>query len=97
MSNPPPWSGVREAARVVAHPPHLRRTLLTAAIVGTVLFGINQLDVVINGHATWMTWLKVGVTYCVPFLVANTGILIATRRTEPPRAGGGQPATGSGS
>ena len=80
MAEPLTWSTAVEAARVVAHPPHLRRTVLTALIVGTVLFAINQLDVVINGHATWVTWVKSTVTYCVPFVVANIGILIGTRR-----------------
>lgn len=82
MGNPPPWSTVDEAMRVIAYRPHLRRTLLTALIVGTILFAINQLDVVLGGHADWSTWLKVSVTYCVPFAVANTGILIATRKTH---------------
>jgi hypothetical protein len=66
----------------MAYRPHLRRTVLTALIVGTILFAINQLDVVVGGQADWATWLKVGVTYCVPFAVANTGILIATRKTH---------------
>ena len=59
---------------------HLRRTLITAAIVGTALFAINQLDVVLGGRATPATWVKGGVTYLVPFIVANVGVLIATRR-----------------
>jgi hypothetical protein len=80
MDNPPPWSTAREALRVIAYRPHLRRTVLTALIVGTILFAINQLDVVLEGHAEWATWLKIGVTYVVPFAVANAGILIATRR-----------------
>jgi hypothetical protein len=75
----PGWSTAREAAVVVARREHLRRTLLTAAIVGTVLFAINQLDVVLSGRATWATWVKGGVTYLVPFAVANVGVLIGTR------------------
>jgi hypothetical protein len=49
--------------------------------VGTILFAINQLNVVIDGQATGVTWIKAGVTYLVPFAVANVGILIATRRS----------------
>lgn len=67
--------------------PHLRRTVLTALIVGTVLFGINQLDVVLSGAATTGTWIKVAVTYLVPFAVANVGVMVASRRpadAEPP-------------
>ncbi len=35
---PPMWTGPGEAVAVIRHPPHLRRTLLTTVIVGTVLF-----------------------------------------------------------
>jgi hypothetical protein len=28
-------------------------------------------------------WLKVGLTYLVPFCVSNWGILVATRRPRP--------------
>jgi hypothetical protein len=38
------------------------------------------LNVVLGGHATPVVWIKTGVTYLVPFAVANVGILIATRR-----------------
>ncbi|HLI53199.1 MAG TPA: nitrate/nitrite transporter NrtS [Acidimicrobiales bacterium] len=67
---------------VVAYRPHLRRTVLTALVVGTVLFAINQLNVVLAGHATGIVWLKTGLTYCVPFVVSNIGILIATHRSS---------------
>jgi hypothetical protein len=45
-----------------------------------VLFVINQLDVVLRGEATPIVWLKVALTYLVPFCVSNLGILIASRR-----------------
>jgi hypothetical protein len=38
-----------------------------ALIAGTVLFFINQVDVVRSGRATALVWLKVGLTYLVPF------------------------------
>lgn len=41
------WSTAAEALSVMAHRPHLKRTLVTAVVVGTILFGINQLDVLI--------------------------------------------------
>jgi len=65
---------------VVLHRPHLRQTIRIALVVGTVLFTINQLDVVVRGAATPVVWLKVGLTYLVPFCVSNLGILIASRR-----------------
>jgi hypothetical protein len=78
------WSTWRGALRVVLHRRHLRATVRIALIVGTVLFAINQLDVVLRGDATAATWVKGGVTYCVPFVVANLGVLTATRERHPP-------------
>lgn len=77
---PPTWSTWQEAFRVIRHPPHLRRTLGIAAIVGTVLFAINQLDVVLSGRADARVCLKIVVTYCVPFVVSNGGLLVGLRR-----------------
>lgn len=74
------WRGWREGLLVVVWPPHLKRTLFTALVVGTILFAINQLNVILDGHATEVVWLKTGVTYLVPFAVSNIGILIATHR-----------------
>ena len=79
----PTWATWREALAVCAYRPHLRKTVAIAAIVGTVLFAINQLDVVLAGRATLAVWLKVALTYLVPFCVSNWGILVATRRPEP--------------
>jgi hypothetical protein len=45
-----------------------------------VLFAINHLDVVLAGRASTVTWVKSGVTYVVPFVVSNLGVLTATRR-----------------
>lgn len=67
---------------MVLHRPHLIRTGLVAAVVGTVLFLINQANVVIGGRATTLTWVQSGVTYLVPFVVANYGLLTASRRRE---------------
>ncbi|MGK2930581.1 MAG: nitrate/nitrite transporter NrtS [Acidimicrobiales bacterium] len=77
---PPMWSRPTEALTVIGHRPHLRRTLLTTAIVGTLLFCINQLDVVLAGDASASVWLKGALTFAVPFVVSNVGILIATHR-----------------
>ena len=42
--------------------PHLRETIRAAVVIGTVLFAINQLDVVLAGKATWATRLKSALT-----------------------------------
>lgn len=75
----PTWSTWREALSVVCYRPHLRRTTLAAVVVGTVIFLINQLDVVLQHRATAITYLKSAITYLVPFCVANYGVLMATR------------------
>jgi hypothetical protein len=78
-SSPPGWSTPTEALRLIRHRPHLVRTVSVALVVGTILFSINQLDVVMGGNATTGTWVKSISTYLVPFLVANYGLLTATR------------------
>ena len=54
----------------------LKRTLLTALIVGTILTLLNQVDVVVSGEATSTTYLKCAGNYLVPFIVSNVGMLI---------------------
>ncbi len=78
----PAWSLWSEAPAVVLHRPHLVRTVTVALLVGTVLFIINQFDVVMAGDATARTWVKIATTYVVPFCVANYGVLTATRHTR---------------
>jgi hypothetical protein len=58
---------------------NLRRTVAAALLVGTVLFAINQLDIVIAGRETPLTWLKIALSYLVPFCVANYGLLVGAR------------------
>lgn len=74
------WTTPSDVIPVITHPHHLKRTMLTAVIVGTILFCINQLDVVLAGNATTAVWAKASLTYVVPFVVSNVGILIATHR-----------------
>jgi hypothetical protein len=87
----PTWVRWRQAPAVVFYTPHLRKTVTIALVVGTVLFGINQLDVVLRGDATAVVWVKVAVTYFVPFCVSSAGVLVASRRAA---AGEHQPTGG---
>ena len=82
VTSTPTWRTWRELLRVCAHPTHLRKTVTIALLVGTVLFAINQLDVVLGGRATGVVWFKVLLTYLVPFCVSNYGILVATHRED---------------
>lgn len=76
-ASPRTW---RDVVTLCREPHYLRTTVVLALIVGTVLFVINQLDVVIKGHADAGTAVKIVLTYLVPFLVSNYGIVHATRR-----------------
>lgn len=76
----PTWSTGRELVLVVLAPRHLKRTVSVALIVGTAFFAMNQLSVILAGHATALVWLKAGLTYLTPLCVSNFGLLSATRR-----------------
>ena len=60
---------------------NLSRCIGAAALVGTILFLINQADVVFGGLATGTTWTKIGLSYLIPFFVSNYGIVVASRRS----------------
>ena len=60
--------------------PMLRRSLLTAAVVGTVLVAINQGTVLIDGKFPASLYWKIPLTFAVPFCVATWGALINSRR-----------------
>ncbi len=70
-----------EILRACLDPRNLSRCIAAAVIVGTVLFFINQADVVFGGRATAATWVKIGLSYLVPFFVANYGIALAGPRS----------------
>lgn len=60
--------------------PMLRRSFLTALVVGTLLTAINQGPAIVAGNLPGsLTW-KIPLTYCVPFGVATWGALINSRR-----------------
>jgi hypothetical protein len=71
--------GLNDALRICFRREHLRRTIVIALVVGTILTLINQLDIIIRGDATTVTWVKCGLNYCVPFVVSNLGLLAGKR------------------
>jgi hypothetical protein len=73
---------MNEIPRVCFDRFNLIRCVVVALAVGTVLFAINQADVVFSGRATTATWFKVGLTFLVPFLVSQYGIVVASRRSS---------------
>lgn len=56
----------------------LRRSLVVALLVGTVLNLIAQGDFLVAGEP--LNYWKIGLTYLVPFLVATYGAIMANRR-----------------
>jgi fatty-acid desaturase len=79
---PPAWTTWRELSTVIARRANLKRTLTIALVVGTVFFTMNQLELVLSGHATFVVWLKVAMTYLTPLCVSNIGIASATHRAH---------------
>lgn len=77
---PPGWSSWSEIPAACLQRKTLQKTIAVSLIVGTALFAINWLDVVVSGRATLVVWLKVALNYVVPFCVSNYGFLVATRR-----------------
>jgi hypothetical protein len=67
------WARPREAVLLVMHGRTGRKALPVAAVVGTVLSAVNQGSVIAGGLATASTWIRVGVNYAVPFVVASVG------------------------
>jgi hypothetical protein len=64
--------------------PVLRQALRVAAVVGSVLFAINQADVVLRGDVTPLVVGKIGLTYLVPFSVSTYSALGVNRLRRPP-------------
>jgi hypothetical protein len=50
-----------------------------AAVVGTILFAINQADVVLGGHLTPLVAAKIALTYLVPYSVSTYSALEINR------------------
>ena len=55
----PSWTAPREALNLFCRGATFSTAAPTALIVGTVLSLVNQLHVVLDGDATWATWVRV--------------------------------------
>ncbi len=64
----------------IRHRPMIRRSLVVAVVVGTILTMLNQGDVIFAGSWKDPLYWKVPLTYCVPFCVATYGALSNSRR-----------------
>lgn len=70
-------ASARDALRQTFTPPIVRRSLIVALIIGTVLNAINQGPEIWHGDRV-VVW-KLVLTYTVPFLVASYGAYSALR------------------
>ncbi len=62
----------------------VRRSLRVALVVGTLLVLINHGDRIAAGTVSGLDWLKMGLTYLVPYSVSTWASVSAVRA-----AGGG--------
>ena len=58
------------------------RALKMASIVGIVLAIINHGDHILLGTMTVTNWIKVLITFCVPFCVSTVSSVLAIRREQ---------------
>lgn len=52
-------------------PSIVRRSLRIAMVVGTILVAINYGDRIVAGTLSRVDFIKIGLTYCVPYCVAT--------------------------
>lgn len=72
-------SAVTAWSRLAAHPGTVRRALLTAIIVGSVLIAINHGSAIISGQVTRSRIIQMFLTVLVPYVVSTVSS-VATRR-----------------
>jgi hypothetical protein len=78
--NRPTWNTWHELPAVIGAPANVKRTVTIALVIGTSFVAMNQLELILSGQATFVVWLKAGLTYVTPLCVANVAILSATHR-----------------
>ena len=70
----------RDAVRRTFAGTSVRRSLVVALVIGTVLNAINQGPEILSGD--WPVWWKLILTYFVPFAVASYGSYAAFRASD---------------
>ena len=75
-AKPSSWRCLRCA---LLQPPLIRRSLIIAIIVGTILTMINQGNLIVQGDVSVALAWKVPLTFAVPYCVATTGAILNVR------------------
>lgn len=78
----PVWTRRTEAVALVLRGRTARVAVPVAAVVGTVISVVNQAGVLIGGHPTGLTWVRIAVNYVVPYIVASVAYLSACHRNQ---------------
>src|SRR5262249_24409613 len=73
------WTTPRQAFGLFCRGATFSVAAPVALVVGTVLSLVNQLHVVVEGDATWATWVRIAANYAEPYTVASIGFLSARR------------------
>lgn len=58
------------------------RALKMASIVGIILAAINHGDHLLLGTMTFTNWVKILITFCVPFCVSTISSALAIKREQ---------------
>ncbi len=81
--NPSPQRSVEASWLATARRPEIvRRSLRIASVVGTVLVAINYTVRFLAGTLASFDWVKMGVTYLVPYCVSTYAAVEAVRNVR---------------
>ena len=58
------------------------RAFKIALIVGVILAGINHGDYIIKGEMTGNNWIKIIITFCVPYCVSSFSSVMAIKKEQ---------------
>lgn len=76
------WSSYLEAVLLIIKGKTFATASKVALVVGTILVGINQFDVLYRGKVGWEVILKIFLDYLVPYLVSSVGFLAPFKKTK---------------
>ena len=58
------------------------RAFKIALIVGVILAGINHGDHILKGEMTGNNWIKIMITFCVPYCVSSFSSVMAIKKEQ---------------
>ena len=73
------WNDLLAHLRLICKPGVVRKALLAAGLVGTLLISLNQGDVLLSGHVTRRVLVKSLMTPIIPFCVTMLGAFLNSR------------------